>query len=161
MGTLFSVTWQPHRRGVLERMGTCICVTESLCCSPETITTLFVNQLYPNTKLKVKEKRFIDVLQELTHFHCYLILFWTHHNIVIFFCLWIFQLFPIFVVIKMSLWKFWTILFLWQHITFSRIIFISKSIYLYLQFFYPVYSKHTNMKLKDLWIPLIWWFFIQ
>ena len=27
---------------------------------------------------------------------------------------------------------------------------IWKSIYLYLQFFYPVYSKHTNMKLKDL-----------
>ena len=29
---------------------------------------------YPNTKLKVKDKRFIDVLQELTHFHCYVIL---------------------------------------------------------------------------------------
>ena len=27
-----------------------ICVTESLCCSAETITTLFVNRLHPNTK---------------------------------------------------------------------------------------------------------------
>ena len=27
-------------RGVWGRMGTCICMTEPLCCSPETITTL-------------------------------------------------------------------------------------------------------------------------
>ena len=27
-----------------------ICMAESLCCSPETITMLFVNWLYPNTK---------------------------------------------------------------------------------------------------------------
>ena len=71
---LFNVTWQPHRRGVWERMGTCLCITESLCYSPETVTTLFINQLYPNPKLKVKENRFIDVLQKLTYFHCYLIL---------------------------------------------------------------------------------------
>ena len=31
-------------------MDTCICMAESFLCSPETITTLFVNQLYPNTK---------------------------------------------------------------------------------------------------------------
>ena len=36
--------------GVWGRMDTCICVAESLCYSPEAITTLFVNQLYPNTK---------------------------------------------------------------------------------------------------------------
>ena len=29
---------------------TCICTAESLCCSSKTITTLFVNQLYPNIK---------------------------------------------------------------------------------------------------------------
>ena len=33
-----------------ERMDTCICMAESFCCAPEPITTLFVNQLYPNTK---------------------------------------------------------------------------------------------------------------
>ena len=37
-------------RGVCGEMDTCICMAEFLCCSPETITTLFVNQLYPNTK---------------------------------------------------------------------------------------------------------------
>ena len=35
------------------RMNTCVCMAESLCSSPETITTLFVNQLYPNTEIKV------------------------------------------------------------------------------------------------------------
>ena len=39
-------------REVSGRVDTCICMTESLCCSLETITTLFVNWLYPNTKLK-------------------------------------------------------------------------------------------------------------
>ena len=38
------------RRGIWGRIYTCVCVAESLCCSPETITTLFVNWLYPNTK---------------------------------------------------------------------------------------------------------------
>ena len=39
-----------HGRGVWGRMDTCIGMTESLHCSPEAITTLFVNWLYPNTK---------------------------------------------------------------------------------------------------------------
>ena len=34
-----------------------ICMAESLCCSPETITTLVVNQLYPSTKFKKKLKK--------------------------------------------------------------------------------------------------------
>ena len=38
-------------------MGTCIYMVESLCCSPETVTTLFVNWLYPNTKQKDFLKR--------------------------------------------------------------------------------------------------------
>ena len=29
-------------RGVWERMDTCICMAESLCCTPETITTLLI-----------------------------------------------------------------------------------------------------------------------
>ena len=37
-------------KGVWGRMDTCIGMTESLHCSPEAITTLFVNWLYPNTK---------------------------------------------------------------------------------------------------------------
>ena len=37
-------------REVLGRMDTCICMAESLCCSLETIITLFVNRLYPSTK---------------------------------------------------------------------------------------------------------------
>ena len=39
-------------KGVWGRTDTGICVAESLHCSPETITTLFVNWLYPNTKFK-------------------------------------------------------------------------------------------------------------
>ena len=38
------------RREIWGRMDTCICMAESLCCSPETVKTLFVNWLYPNTK---------------------------------------------------------------------------------------------------------------
>ena len=37
-------------RGVWERMDACMCMTEPLYCSPETIATLFVNQLYSKTK---------------------------------------------------------------------------------------------------------------
>ena len=33
------------------RMDTCICIAESLCCPPETITTLLI-RLYPNIKFK-------------------------------------------------------------------------------------------------------------
>ena len=47
------VMWQSGWEGSLGENGYIYaCMAESLCCSPETIT-LFVNQLYPNTKLKV------------------------------------------------------------------------------------------------------------
>ena len=39
------------------RMDPCMCVAESLCCPPETITTLFVNWLYPSTRGKKVYKR--------------------------------------------------------------------------------------------------------
>ena len=44
---------RPDGRGVWGRMDTCICMTEPLHWLPETITTLFVNWLYPieNKKL--------------------------------------------------------------------------------------------------------------
>lgn len=38
------------------RMDTYICMTESLHRSPETITAVFVNQLYPNIEQNVKKK---------------------------------------------------------------------------------------------------------
>ena len=38
-------------RGVWGRMDICVCVAESLGCSPKTITTL-LNWLYPNIKFK-------------------------------------------------------------------------------------------------------------
>ena len=44
-------------RGAWEEVGTCVCMAASLCCSPDTVTTLFVNQLYPNAKLKVKKRK--------------------------------------------------------------------------------------------------------
>ena len=37
-------------------MDTCIHLAESIHCSAETITTVFVNQLYPNTQQKVFKK---------------------------------------------------------------------------------------------------------
>ena len=37
-------------------MDTCICMAEALRCSLESMITLFVKWLYPNTKLKVKKK---------------------------------------------------------------------------------------------------------
>ena len=38
------------RRGVWGRMDTFICMAESLSCSPETITTVLIGYIYPNTK---------------------------------------------------------------------------------------------------------------
>ena len=35
---------EPGREGSLARMDTCICMAESLCCSPETITILLIPQ---------------------------------------------------------------------------------------------------------------------
>ena len=41
-GSLLNVMWQPAGEGVLGRMDTCVCLAESLLCSPETITTLLI-----------------------------------------------------------------------------------------------------------------------
>ena len=53
--------WQPGWEGMLGENGTCVCVAASLC-SPETVTTLFVNQLYPCAKLKAKKERNIHLV---------------------------------------------------------------------------------------------------
>ena len=49
-GTLLVFCGSLDGRGVWQRMDTCVTMAESLCCSPETITALFVNQLYANTR---------------------------------------------------------------------------------------------------------------
>ena len=49
-GTLLNVMWPPEWEGAWERRDTSICMAVSLRCSPENITTWFVNWLYPNTK---------------------------------------------------------------------------------------------------------------
>ena len=42
-------------RGVLGRMDACVCMAESLCCSPEIITTLLIGYTpIQNKKLKIK-----------------------------------------------------------------------------------------------------------
>ena len=45
-----TVMWQPGWEGTWGRMDTYMCMAESLLCSPETITTLLVNRLYPSPK---------------------------------------------------------------------------------------------------------------
>ena len=41
-GTLLNVMWQPAWKGIWGRRDTRTCMAESLCCSPETITTLLI-----------------------------------------------------------------------------------------------------------------------
>ena len=48
--TLINVTSWPGWKGSWEKMDTCVCMAGSLHCSPETVTTLFVIQLFFNTK---------------------------------------------------------------------------------------------------------------
>ena len=49
-GTLLNVMWQSGDQGVWGSMDTCICMSESLCCPPETITTLLIS--YTSTQNK-------------------------------------------------------------------------------------------------------------
>ena len=52
-----NVMWQPEWEGSLGKMNPCIRMTESLCCSPETITTLLISYtLIQNKKFKIKIK---------------------------------------------------------------------------------------------------------
>ena len=47
-------------RGVWEGMNRCICMAESLCCSPETITALFTGYTpMQNEKFKEKDKSLV------------------------------------------------------------------------------------------------------
>ena len=61
-GTLLSVLWQPRWKGSLGKKGyMCvyihICVAESLCCSPETITTLLIGYTPIQNKKFLKKKK--------------------------------------------------------------------------------------------------------
>ena len=51
-GSLLNVMW--HGRGVWGRMDTCLRLAEFLCCSPEAITTLFINWPIQNKTLFTK-----------------------------------------------------------------------------------------------------------
>ena len=56
-GTLLNVIWQPGWEGVRERMDTCICMAESLHCSPKTVTKLLISYTpIENKKFKLKKK---------------------------------------------------------------------------------------------------------
>ena len=46
--------------GVRERMDTCVCLAESLCCSPETLTTSLIGYT-PIKKSRKKKKEVIRV----------------------------------------------------------------------------------------------------
>ena len=54
-------------RGVWGRMDTCICMAESLHCSPETITTLLIGYtLIQNKKLKIKTRQNAITMKRIT-----------------------------------------------------------------------------------------------
>ena len=51
--------WLPGGEGSWGRMDTCVCMAESLCCSPEPITTLLISYtLIENNFLKKEWKGF-------------------------------------------------------------------------------------------------------
>ena len=52
-------------RGVWGRMDTCVCMTEFLCCPPETITTLLIGYTSVRNK-KLKKKKQNKMRTELT-----------------------------------------------------------------------------------------------
>ena len=56
---MFNVVWQSGWEGVCGRMDPGTGMIESLCCSPETATTLFVNRLYPNTSKNFNKNKYI------------------------------------------------------------------------------------------------------
>ena len=50
-------------RGVWRGMGTRVCMAESLCCSPETITTLLISYMPIQSGFGVKNKRITEYLE--------------------------------------------------------------------------------------------------
>ena len=71
-------------RRIWGRMDTCICIAESLCCSPETITTLLIGYTQIQNKKQKKKKR-IWVVDQLCVIWCICYLFnvkiiYFYHN---------------------------------------------------------------------------------
>ena len=61
-GALLNVMWQPRWENSLGEMDTCVCIAESLHCSPETITTLLIGYTQiQNTSLR--EKFMTEIIQ--------------------------------------------------------------------------------------------------
>ena len=48
-------------RGVWERMDTCICLAESLCCPPETVTTLLIGYIPIQNNKFFKRKKMLSI----------------------------------------------------------------------------------------------------
>ena len=57
-----------HGRGIWGRMNACVCITKSLCCSPETITTLLIgytpvqNKRFKNRNIVETRKKKIKAI---------------------------------------------------------------------------------------------------
>ena len=62
-GTLLNIMWQLGWEGVLGKMDTCIYMTESLHCSPETVIAL-LNSYTPNTKKKCLKNKIKSIHKE-------------------------------------------------------------------------------------------------
>ena len=56
----YVVAWMGGEFG--GRMDTCVCITESLCCLPETITTLFIG--YTLTQIKILKNKIKHALSD-------------------------------------------------------------------------------------------------
>ena len=67
--TLLNVTWQRGWEGSWRRMDTRICVTEFLCCSPESITMLLIGYFCCLLQYKIKYLKKRRSIQ-LTPPHC-------------------------------------------------------------------------------------------
>ena len=64
---------QPGWEGVWDTMGTCTCMAESLCCSPETTTTLLIDYSPIQTK-KFKLKKPKDLLYSTGNYTQYFVI---------------------------------------------------------------------------------------
>ena len=58
---LVNVVWQPGRQGAWGRIDTCIHTAESLCCEPETITTLVTGYTPTQNKRFFKKQTEIEI----------------------------------------------------------------------------------------------------
>ena len=71
-GTLLNVMWQPAWKGIWGRRDTRTCMAESLCCSPETITTLLIGCTPKQTNKKSLQRVFDHHPNTTIFFRCIL-----------------------------------------------------------------------------------------